>query len=184
MRSVRLFLPIMALAVAAPAQAACDAAWRLVYRHDADGKPLAGRKAALLAAIRKGDALRLAWGGRFPAAGANMTVEHAAEPVFVSITTEGEAVAQLPEHVAQASYHSAAGARFEAGGVLWRGLLTTTGLFDAIWVDRGTGRETRRVPQRAGVAWFAYAPDPACDRRAPLDLAVPGGVREAPLPPR
>lgn len=50
-------------------------------------------------------------------------------------------------------------------------------VFDAAWVDRATGREMRRLPQRAGLAWFAELPSRDCAVQAPLTLAVPNGVR-------
>ena len=51
------------------------------------------------------------------------------------------------------------------------------GTFDAVFVDRATGQEVRRLPQRAGIAWFAEVPRPECEGQAPLTLAVPDGVR-------
>jgi hypothetical protein len=158
-------------------------AWRLMYRHDADGRPIAGSKEALFTALRRGDPVRVAWGGAFRGRdGAPLSVEHSADPVFVSIAGGREVIAQIPEHVAQAGYQDEAVATYENGGVLWRGLFSTTGRFDAIWVDRGTGKEVRRFPQRAAVAWLAFAPEPRCDSRPVLDLATPGGVRRADPP--
>ena len=125
--------------------------------------------------MRRGQPLRLAWGFKASVDGRDVSVEHAAEPVFVSIVGAGELFAQLPEHVAQAAYHEVEGARFEKGSVLWRGLLGTNGAFDAVKVDRATGAEVWRRAQRARVAWFALAPDPACESQA-ATLAVPGGV--------
>jgi hypothetical protein len=147
--------------------------WRLVYRHDADGKPLAGAKEDLFAAVRSGYPIRFAWGATFRGGAA---VEHSAEPVFLTITSGKEVFVQLPEHIAQASYSDAGRARFENASVMWRGLMGTDGSFDAVYVDRATGREVRRLPQRAAIAWFALAPDPAC-AAAPLVLAEAGGVR-------
>ena len=154
--------------------------WRLVYRHDADGKPLAGEKPALFDAVRRGYPIRLAWGSSLPAApGAAASVEHVADPVFVTIASGVELIAQLPEHIAQASYSEPTSPKFDDAAVMWRGMMGTDGSFDAVWVNRATGQEVRRVPQRAAIAWFALAPDPAC-APAPLDLATPGGVRRAP----
>jgi hypothetical protein len=62
---------------------------------------------------------------------------------------------------------------------MWRGLMGTDGSFDAVYVDRATGREVRRLPLRAGIAWFVLAPEPVC-AQAPLVLAEAGGVRRAP----
>jgi len=149
--------------------------WRLQFHHDADGKPLAGSKDALFDAVRRGYPLRLAWGVAASTAGPDLSVEHAAEPVFVSIVGATELFAQLPEHVAQLAYRDVAGARFEKGSVMWRGLLGTNGTFDAVKIDRATGAEVWRQAQKARVAWFALAPDPACAPPA-TTLAVPGGV--------
>lgn len=152
--------------------------WRLVYRHDAEGKPIAGRKQSLLDAVRSGRPIRLAWGGAFTTTGGEVTVEHAAEPVFTSIMG-GEVFVQLPEHIAQTSYFDPAKGAFDSPSVMWRGLMGSTGSFDAVYVDRATGKEVRRLPQKAGIAWFALGSDEAsCDGSA-LTLAVPGGVKRA-----
>jgi hypothetical protein len=157
--------------------AACSPQWRLAYRHDADGRALSGSKPALFEAVRRGYPLRLAWG--FSAErGRAIRLEHSAEPVFVSIIDDRDLFVQVPEHIAQASYHEAEKVLFDKPSVMWRGLLSTTGVFDAVFVDRATGVEVKRLPQRAAVAWFAYAPADACSP-SPLTLAVPGGVRRA-----
>lgn len=153
--------------------------WRLVYQHEADGKPLVGAKEALFDAVRRGYEIRLAWGASIDAGDRPRSVEHAAEPVFVTIMDGSELFVQLPEHIAQASYIDPAKAVFETPSVMWRGLMGTNGSFDAVYVDRATGREIRRLPQQARIAWFALAPEPAC-AAAPLALAVPGGVRRVP----
>jgi hypothetical protein len=153
-------------------------AWKLVYRHDAEGKPVAGRKEALLGAVRSGVPIRFAWGGAFKTPGGEVTVEHAAEPVFTSIMG-GEVFVQLPEHIAQTSYFDPGKGTFETPSVMWRGLMGSTGSFDAVYVDRASGKEIRRIPQKAGIAWFALlSGEPSCDG-APLKLAVPGGVERA-----
>lgn len=170
-------LAAAAVAASQPAALPCQVpAWRLMYRHDAEGKPLAGSKDALFSAIRRGDPVRIAWGGVFRGAGQTFSVEHSADPVFVTITGGAEVVAQIPEHVAQAGYHLESAASYEQAGVMWRGLFSTSGRFDAVWTDRGTGKEVRRMPQKAAVAWLAFAPEPGCDSRPPLTLAVEGGV--------
>jgi hypothetical protein len=161
------------------ASACATPAWRLVYRHDADGRALSGTKEALFDSVRRGYPLRLSWGFEASVEGRTIAVEHSAEPAFVTIMNGGDLFAQLPEHIAQASYFEPEKALFENPSVMWRGLLGTNGAFDAVFVDRATGREVRRLPQRAGVAWFALAPAEAC-APPPLELAVPGGVRRSP----
>lgn len=162
---------------------ACVPAWRMVYRHDADGRALAGDKQSLLDAVRRGSPLRFAWGFAANSGGTPISVEHSAEPVFVTVMQGEHVFVQLPEHIAQASYFRPEQARFESPSVMWRGLMGTDGTFDAVYVDRATGKEVRRFPQRVGLAWFALQPSPAC-LAAPLELAVPGGVRAVPPPQR
>jgi hypothetical protein len=86
-----------------------------------------------------------------------------------------ELFVQLPEHIAQASYHEPGQAKFDKPAVLWRGLMGTNGSFDAVMVDRASGAEVWRMPQRARIAWFAYAPEVLC-ASDPVRLAVPAGV--------
>ena len=164
-----------------PRAAACAPQWRLVYRHDADGRPTDGSKEMLLEAIRRGAPLRVAWGfaADRPALGP-VAVEHAIDPVFVTVMGGEHVFVQLPEHIAQTSYAQPEGARFDQASVMWRGLMGTTGTFDAVYVDRATGREVHRFPQRAGLAWFAELSSPECAAQAPLTLAVPNGVRAQP----
>lgn len=174
---------VLAADPGASALSCATPAWRVMYRHDAEGRPLAGAKDDLLAAIRRGDPVRIAWGGAFRGRdGTRLSVEHSADPVFVTITGGVEVVVQVPEHVAQAAYHVEPTAGFDKGAVMWRGLFSTTGRFDAIWVDRASGQEVRRRPQKAAIAWLAFAPESRCDTRPPLDLAVEGGVAARPSP--
>jgi hypothetical protein len=157
----------------------CASTWYMVYRHDADGKPIAGTKSALFDAIRSGAPIRFAWGMKIERSGATHSVEHSAEPIFLTIVGGKEVVVQLPEHIAQRSYVDLSGAVFESPAVMWRGLMSTDGTFDAVWVNRATGEEVRRVPQRVGLAWFAFLPPSRCSGQLPIELAVPSGVRRA-----
>lgn len=153
-------------------------AGRPVFRNNADGGAISGSKEDLLKAIRRGDPVRVAWGAAFRLAdGSTGSVEHTADPVFLTIINQRDVAVQLPEHIAQAAYHELSGARFETPSVMWRGLMTSDGRFDAVWVDRATGKEIRRLPQRASITWLVFAPESACDSRQPLELAVPDGVR-------
>ena len=163
--------------VSGEADVDCAADWRLVYRHDADGERVEGSKEDLFDAVRSGAPVRFLWGFRGERDGETISVEHAAEPVFLTIASGRELVVQLPEHIGQASYFDPDAAGFESASVLWRGLMSTDGTFDAIWVDRATGEEVRRLPQRVGLSWFARVPPPGCEPREALEIATPGGVR-------
>jgi hypothetical protein len=163
--------------------AACMPQWRLLYRHGPDGAPIDGSKRALVDAVRRGAPLRLAWGIETKLGARHLTLEHTAEPVFLSVIDGDEVFVQLPEHIGQAAYHEKDKARFDKPGVMWRGLMGSDGTFDAVFVDRATGQEVRRLPQRAGIAWFAELPAPECDAaqgpitQAPVTLAIPNGVQ-------
>jgi len=157
-------------------RAACALpSWRLVYQHDTSGAAIEGTKAALFDAVRRGYPIRFAWGAAAGTPEKPVSVEHAAEPVFISLMGESELFVQLPEHIAQASYNEPAKAAFGKPAVMWRGMMGTNGSFDAVMVDRASGKEVWRMPQRARIAWFAYAPEPLC-ARAPVKLAVRDGV--------
>lgn len=143
----------------------------VVFRNGLQGETLAGSRQALLAAIRSGQTVHVGWG--FSAARGDQTfsVEHVVAPVFVSIVNGTEVSAQLPEHIALQHYVDIDRALFDDPAVMWRGTLTTRGIFDAVWVNRATGTVERRFPQRAAFTWYAM-PAPATTP----SLAVPGGV--------
>ncbi len=153
----------------------CAARWQEQYRNTTDGATERGDRRALIRALRRGDPLRVAWGSAY--ADGNYTTEHVAEPVFFSIVGGDHVVAQLPEHIGQVTYVRLDDARFGAEPqVMWRGLLRTDGLFDAVWVDRAEGQVVRRLPQRAAVSWLTHSAPPECSLSPALELAVPNGV--------
>ncbi|WP_164116327.1 hypothetical protein [Sphingorhabdus sp. Alg239-R122] len=129
-------------------------AWTMVYRSGTDGQSLEGSKARLFGAVRAGQPIRVGWGLSRSVDGTTRSVEHVAEPVFLTVVNGSDIVAQLPEHIGQRSYWNAGEAYFDSGPVMWRGLASTTGSFDAIWVDRSSGETVRRAPQRAVFSWY------------------------------
>ena len=133
-----------------------DRSWTLLYRNGTDGEDLAGfeRRAVRGYPFRSPDPDRLGFQQR-ARRWKTLSIEHLVSPVFVSITNGTHVTAQLPEHIAQRSYADADEAFFDDPSVLWRGLMSTTGSFDAVWVDRASGDEVRRHPQRAILSWYA-----------------------------
>ncbi|GAB5415656.1 MAG: hypothetical protein Cons2KO_32590 [Congregibacter sp.] len=156
--------------------------WVLLYKNSLDGQSLAGSKEALFAAIRSGQPIQVAWGFKASRNEESIAVEHLASPVFLSIVNEQEVSAQLPEHIAQQHYADIDSALFDDPAVMWRGLVTTTGSFDAIWVNRATGKTVRRYPQRAAFSWYApaspnlYTPSLAAEKGVVAD-AKPASQR-------
>ncbi|WP_223789974.1 hypothetical protein [Marinicella meishanensis] len=136
---------------------ACNTAhaeWQLLYEHDRQGQQLKGSKNALFQAIRDGQKLRVVWRAsrsNDPTA----FVEHVIEPAFVTNASDQEVFVQTPEHIGQTSYWDTELQDFNAPAVVWRGLLSTTGRFMAVWYDRGSGQVVRRMPQRVPIKWFA-----------------------------
>lgn len=156
---------------------ACGAsAWRLAYHHENDGRPISGSKEDLFNAVRRGYPIRLAWGSESQKDQAKISVEHSADPVFLTIMNQKELVVQIAEHIGQTSYWDPANAKFDKPQVLWRGMFSTTGEFDAVFVDRATGETVKRIPQRARIAWYVYSPPVGCEASQVLKLAVPEGV--------
>ncbi|MEM7730191.1 MAG: hypothetical protein AAF311_13115 [Pseudomonadota bacterium] len=144
----------------------------LLYRNGTNGEDISGSKEALFAAIREGQDIRIAWGFSIDRDGETLELEHIVEPVFLTAINGEHVAAQLPEHIAQQAYHDIDRALFDDPSVMWRGLMTTRGSFDAVWVNRATGEEVRRYPQRAALSWFGSSA-PSLDADT---LAVPGGV--------
>ncbi len=125
-----------------------------MYQNDRNGQQLKGTKTALFQAIREGKKLRVVWRASRSNT-PNTFVEHVIEPVFVTNASDQEVFIQTPEHIGQTSYWDTELQDFNVPAVVWRGLLSTTGRFMAVWYDRGSGQVVRRYPQRVQVSWFA-----------------------------
>jgi len=154
------------------AASAPDPVWVAVYKNGLNGEPLEGSKEDLFAAIRAGQPIQVGWGLAREVNGEPASVEHLAAPVFIGIGDKAHVIAQLPEHIATRSYWGADAAFFDDPAVLWRGLMSTNGTFDAVWANRATGEVVRRSPQRAVMTWYVRRKAPA----STPSLAVPRGV--------
>lgn len=155
--------------------------WRMVYRHGPNGAPLAGDKAQLVDAIRRGLDIRLAWGVRHPR-DEERSVEHTALPVFVTIVDEAEVFVQVAEHVAHADYWARERQGFADPRIVWAGILGTTGSFEAVWYNRATGEPVRTLPQRVAISWFVNYP--AASRNEPAAPSLAPGRGDAAGTPR
>lgn len=154
------------------AASAPDPIWTPVYKNGLNGEALEGSKEDLFAAIRAGQPIQIGWGLVREIDGEPASVEHLAAPVFLGIGDDKHVVAQLSEHIAPRSYWGENSAFFDDPAVLWRGIMSTNGTFDAVWANRSTGEVVRRSPQRAVMTWYVR-------RKAPVttpSLAIPRGV--------
>lgn len=142
----------------APAiQEAADGGWQLVYKHDGEGNSLGGDKLALVDAVRRGYDVRLAWGVAHPRE-PGRSVEHTALPIFLTIVDQEEVFVQVAEHVAHADYWAKDDQTFQSPEIVWSGILSTTGRFNATWYNRATGEVIRTLPQRVSTSWFVNYP--------------------------
>ncbi len=128
--------------------------WQLLYQNDPQGATLAGDKQSLMAAIRTGLPIRLVWKAS-RAGQPERFVEHAIEPEFITNASDLEVFAQTPEHIAQTSYWDTEFQDFGTAAVVWRGLLSTSGRFMAVWYNRATGQIISKAPQRTTISWYA-----------------------------
>lgn len=156
-------------------------AWRMVFQNDAEGGDLGGVRAHLVAALRRGSPIRVAWGTREPD---DRSVVEFAEPVFTSLMNDRDVVVQFEQALIQTDYLDPKLAALREPPLVWRGLMSTDGRFDAVMTDAATGQVRRRLRQRAVMTWYALGPAPECDSRPTPVLAVPNAIRIDSTPPR
>lgn len=158
-------------------------AWVPVYKHDAQGRPLGGSKERLVEAIRRGQEVRVAWGVRHPR-DSTRSVEHTAPAHFATIVDGTEVFVQVPEHVAHADYWARDQQAPGDPQVAWSAVLGTTGAFNAVFYNRATGAEVRRLPQRVTMTWLVHgAAGGGAGREPPPPLYAPEAPRPL-APPR
>jgi hypothetical protein len=150
---VYTMLMVLGASVGAQSPAAPTGAWVAVYKHDGAGRSIAGDKQALVAAVRRGQSVRVSWGVQHPR-DSSRSVEHTALPVFTTVVDGAEVFVQVAEHVAFADYWARDGQAPGNPRETWTGILGTTGTFNALWYNRATGTEVRRLPQRVTMTWF------------------------------
>ena len=85
------FLICMAFSCQSPKQP--TSGWQLVYKNDANGQAIFGKKEPLLDAVRLGYPIRIGWGGN--------RVEHVAEADFLTIFNGKEVFAQIKPIIGQ-----------------------------------------------------------------------------------
>jgi hypothetical protein len=159
-RGLRTAIALAAAALAPHRPAAAQpprAGWVAVFKHDGQGRPLAGDKRALIDAVRRGEDVRLAWGVRHPR-DSTRSVEHTALGIFATVVDGAEVFVQVAEHVAHADYWARDAQAPGDPKVVWSAVLGTTGTFNAVMYDRASGAEVRRLPQRVTMTWFVRRP--------------------------
>jgi hypothetical protein len=147
----------------AAAEPCGPSAWRFVFANDGHGKDLQGSREALLAAIRKGSPVRVGWSES--SSSESWSVEEFSDAGFTNIMGGRDVVAQLDPALIQTNYVDATKAGLRSPALEWHALMSTDGRFEAVMVDRETGKTARRLVQRTRMNWYVFAPPPDCDRR-------------------
>lgn len=136
--------------------------WHLMLSHTRDGVVEQGSADNIVSAVRQGCQLRIAWGAR-RAADISRTIEHIAEPDWVSIRDGKDINVQIGgfviNHAVLGEPASEHPRRERFGGtekvVKWRASLKPDGTFDAVWFTPHDGEFITRVPQRHAMKWYA-----------------------------
>ncbi len=164
---------MLTLLIALAAAPNCEAMqWRFVYANGPQGEAVAGDRAALIAAVRRGSPLRVGWGEA--AAEGAWSVEEFAAVGFTNLIGGKDLVVQLEPALIQTNYIDAGKAELAEPTLEWRALIATDGRFEAQMRDAATGKLVRTLKQRTRVHWFTLAPDPKCDSRPIVNSAPPG----------
>lgn len=119
-----------------------------------------------------GQSLRVGWGEA--AADGSWSVEEFSNVGFTNLIGGKHVVAQLEPAMIQNDYLDASKATLRAKPLAWHAIMSTEGRFDAQMTDPATGKLFRTLRQRTRVHWYAFAPDPACDKRETINSAPPG----------
>lgn len=155
---------------AAPPDPTCaGSCWYFVFANDGQGRDVAGSRASLLAAIRRGSPIRIGWSEASQKEG--WSVEEFSDAGFTNIMGGSEVVAQLAPAWIQSDYLDATKVGFRRPLLGWHAIMSTDGRFEAVMVERETGRIIRKLVQRTRMNWYVFAPPAALDHREAL---VPG----------
>jgi hypothetical protein len=132
--------------------------WTAVYAHDENGVSTAGDINELLNGLRKGYAVKIGWSWTRTIADSTVTLEHFAEPVFVTIIQQKNVSAILDPHPLLKSYMDISKQEFDNPAHTWQCILTTTGTFNAMVYSRSTGEIVKNWPQRQKMVWYLEYP--------------------------
>ncbi|MEQ9299536.1 MAG: hypothetical protein RIF33_13270 [Cyclobacteriaceae bacterium] len=157
---------ILALSIMAAILVSCQdsktelspSGWRMVYKIDREGNPVAGSMDDLISGIRNGYSVRVGWGWERERGDSTLRLEHMAEPIFLSLIQEKDVSVVIDAHPLLDNYIDIDQQQFREGGHIWQTVLTTGGTFNAKVYHRGTGELIRDMPQRQRMTWFVEYP--------------------------
>jgi hypothetical protein len=134
------------------------AGWTAVYAHDENGTPTSGNIKQLLEGLRKGYSVKVGWSWTRQIADSSLTLEHFAEPIFVTIIQQKNVSVIIEPHPLLKSYISISQQEFDNPANIWQCVLTTTGSFNAMVYSRATGEAVKNWPQKHKMVWYLEYP--------------------------
>jgi hypothetical protein len=135
-----------------------NSGWTEVYSHDENGKGTFGEIKNLLDGLRKGYSLKVAWSWTRQLGDSSVTLEHFAEPIFVTIVQKKNVSIIINPHPLVKSYLDINKQEFDNPNSIWQCILTTQGTFNAIVYNQTTGEIIKNWPQRQKMTWFLEYP--------------------------
>jgi len=132
--------------------------WTAVYSHDENGKATSGAIDQLLDGLRKGYSIKIGWKWTRQVADSTVTLEHCAEPIFLSVIQNKHVSAIINPHPLLKSYIDINKQQFDNPKNIWQCVLTTQGTFNAIVYDQPSGELVRDWPQRQKMTWYLEYP--------------------------
>ncbi len=161
MRSIILALALLAITCQVFSQKFTKSAgsgWASVYSHDENGNPTSGEINKLLEGLRKGYSAKIGWAWTRQIGDSTVTLEHFAEPIFVTIIQSKNVSAVINPHPLLKSYIDISKQQFDNPKNIWQCVLTTQGTFNAVVYDQTTGGVVRDWPQRQKMTWYLEYP--------------------------
>jgi hypothetical protein len=134
------------------------AGWTAVYSHDEMGIASSGSIEKLFEGLRKGYSLKISWHWTKQIGDSMVTLEHFAEPIFVTIIQKKYVSAIINPHPLLKSYIDISKQEFDNPGNLWQCILTTQGTFNAMVYKSTTGEKIKDWPQRHKMTWYVEYP--------------------------
>lgn len=132
--------------------------WTAVYANDENGVASSGSLQSLIEGLRKGYSLKIGWSWTRRIGDSTVTLEHFAEPIFISIIQEKNVSAIIDPHPLLKNYINIDQQVFDNPANIWQCVLTTTGSFNAMVYNRTSGEVVRNWPQKHKMVWYLEYP--------------------------
>ncbi len=158
---ISLFLVLLTVMVGnafAQNSVASKKGWTAVYAHDENGKPTYGDISDLMEGLRKGYSLRAGWSWSRQLGDSTVSLEHFADPIFVTISQRKDVSMIINPHPLLRNYLDISKHEFDNPNHIWQCVLTTRGTFNAIVYNQTNGEIVKSWPQKHKMTWYLEYP--------------------------